>query len=272
MRKKRSKAKNKLNRYQNLTKRIINWKSYLLKKMVGFGFDKEFVFNVDNFGKISVPKNMMGTFRENFLDDIYFKHIPNSIFLNNNCPVIVDIGANVGFFSLAAYSKFPKAKIYAFEPHPYCFKIMENYRKEFKRFDWNIYDQAVSNTNEDIFLKTGNLDGFTTVSSVYNERPGFKDLAVKAIKFESFLEENNIDNIDFIKLDCEGSEYEILYALPKEKFKIIKSMCVETHEGKTENQNLNSLNNFLKNIGYKTEILDEGQYAGYIWAWQEELN
>lgn len=270
MRKKRSKAKSKLIRYQNLPKRIINWKAYLFKKIVGF--DKEFVFNVENFGEISVPKNMMGTFRENFLDDIYFKHIPESIFYDNHHPVIVDIGANVGFFSLATYSKFPKAKIYAFEPHPYCFKIMQNYNQKFKRFDWKIYDKAVSNKNEDIFLKTGNLEGFTTVSSVFNERPGFRDFPVKAIRFDTFLEENNIDEIDFIKLDCEGSEYEILYALPKDKFKIIKSLCIETHKGKTEDQNLNSLNNFMKNVGYRTKILDEGGYAGYIWAWQKEFN
>jgi FkbM family methyltransferase len=263
-----SKAKSKFIRYQNLIKRVINWKSYLLKKMVGF--DREFEFNIEDFGKISVPKNMLGPFRENFLDDIYFKHIPQSIFYNNQHPVIVDIGANVGFFSLAVYSKFPKAKIYAFEPHPYCFKVMQNYNQEFKRFDWKVYNQAVSNKNEEIFLNTSNLEGFTTVTSVFKKSEDIKVFAVKAIRFDTFLKENKIGKIDFIKLDCEGSEYEILYALPKETFKIIKSLCIETHKGENEDQNLNSLNNFLKNVGYRTEILDEGSYSGYIWAWREK--
>ncbi len=103
-----SKAKGKLYRYQNLINRVVNWKSYLLKKILGF--NKEFEFNIRDFGKISVLKNMLGPFRENFLDDIYFKHIPKEIFNKNQHPVIVDIGANVGFFSLAAFSKYPKAK------------------------------------------------------------------------------------------------------------------------------------------------------------------
>lgn len=259
------KAKGKLFRYQNLMNRVVNWKSYLLKKMIGF--DKEFEFNIRDFGKISIPKNMLGPFRENFLDDIYFKHIPDGIFNKNQQPIIIDIGGNVGFFSLAAFSKFPKAKIYAFEPHPYCFKVLQNYQQEFKRFDWNIYHLAVSNKDEDIFLNTTNLEGFTTVTSVFKKSQDVKSFPVKAVRFDTFLEESNIDHIDFIKLDCEGAEYEILYALPKEKFKIIKSLCIETHKGEKEDQNLNSLNNYLKNVGYKTQILDEGNYSGYIWAW-----
>ncbi|MBK5210577.1 MAG: FkbM family methyltransferase [Flavobacteriaceae bacterium] len=262
------KAKSKLNRYQNLIKRVLNWKFYILKKVVGF--NEDFEFNIRNFGKILVLKNMLGPFRENFLDDIYFKHIPKSVFNTNQNPVIIDIGANVGFFSLAAFSKYPKAKIYAFEPHPYCFKVLKNYKQEFKRFDWNIFNQAVSNKNENIFLNTNNLEGFTTVTSVFKKSKDIKVFAVKAVSFDTFLEENKIDYIDFIKLDCEGSEYEILYALPKEKFKIIKSLCIETHKGENENQNLNSLNKYLKNVGYKTEILDEGNYSGYIWAWKSK--
>lgn len=260
-----SKAKGKLHRYQNLIKRVINWKFYILKKVVGF--NEDFEFNIRNFGKILVLKNMLGPFRENFLDDIYFKHIPKSILNNNQHPVIIDIGANVGFFSLAAFSKFPKAKIYAFEPHPYCFKVLQNYKQEFKRFDWNIYHQAVSNKNEDIVLNTSNLEGFTTVTSVFKKSQDVKSFPVKAVRFDTFLEENKIDHIDFIKLDCEGAEYEILYALPKEKFKIIKSLCIETHKGDKDDQNLIFLNNYLKNVGYKTQILDEGNYSGYIWAW-----
>ncbi len=145
---------------------------------------------------------------------------------------------------------------------------MQNYRQEFKRFDWNIYHLAVSNKNEDILLNTSNLEGFTTVTSVFKKSQDVKSFPVKAVKFDTFLEENEINHIDFIKLDCEGAEYEILYDLPKLKFKIIKSLCIETHKGENDDQNLIYLNNYLKNVGYKTQILDEGNYSGYIWAWR----
>ena len=49
---------------------------------------------------------------------------------------------------------------------------------------------------------------------------------------------------------------------------MINSMCIETHKGKNEDHNLNSLNNYIKNFGYKTKILDGNEYCGYIWAWK----
>ena len=43
--------------------------------------------------------------------------------------VVLDIGANIGFFPLSFLSKFPKASVYAFEPHPYCFEQLQKYKQ-----------------------------------------------------------------------------------------------------------------------------------------------
>ncbi|MFC2090562.1 hypothetical protein ACFLT1_07260, partial [Bacteroidota bacterium] len=120
------KAKRKIIRYKNLISSVINWGHYLLRKIVGF--NEAFEFHIKHFGKIRVPTEMLGPFRENFLDNIYFRYIPQSVFENVSNPYIIDVGANAGFFSLAVFAKFPSATIYSFEPHPYCFEVMENYK------------------------------------------------------------------------------------------------------------------------------------------------
>ena len=264
-----SKAKNKFIRYRALTRVIKNWKSYIFRKLIGL--NKGFKFQIIGFGDLFISKNMLGPFRENFLDNIYFKHIPKEIFENKEEPIVIDIGLNVGFFSLALFWKKPKAKVYGFEPHPYCYKISQKYSEEFKRFDWNIYNQAVSSENGEIYLNTNDSESFTTVSSIFKKGDHINPVAVKAIKLSTFIEENKIDKIDFIKLDCEGSEYDILYSMPKDLFVMINSMCIETHKGKSEGQNLNALNNYVKNLGFKTITLDEGEYSGYIWAWKNDI-
>ena len=94
-----SKSKNKLNRYRNLIKVVKNYRSYIFRKLIGF--NNGFKFKIIGLGDVYVPKNMLGPFRENFLDDIYFKHIPKKIFEKNETPVVIDIGSNAGYFSLA---------------------------------------------------------------------------------------------------------------------------------------------------------------------------
>lgn len=260
------KLQKKLIRYKNIFKTIINWKYYLFMKI--FGFKKHFDLCIKNLGTIRISKNMLGPFRENFFDNVYFKYIPTEIFEKENHLIILDIGSNVGFFSLATFAKFPKSEIYSFEPHPFCFEVMTNYKHTFRHYKWNIYQQAVSNLNGKINLNTSSVSEFTTMASVFQNETKKEKHLVKSIKLDFFISESNLINIDFIKIDCEGAEYSIIYNLPKKIFERINALSVETHKGENENENTVSLNNYLMKIGYKTKMYDEGKYTGYVWAWK----
>jgi FkbM family methyltransferase len=152
--------------------------------------------------------------------DIYFKHIPKEIFKNKEELVVIDIGSNAGFFSLAFFSKKPKAKIYGFEPHPYCFKVSLNYRKEFKRFDWNIYNQAISSENGEVYLNTNDLESFTSEASVFKKGEGVKSFVVKAIKLNTFIEENKIN----ILTDKIGNSGKMLSGGQKQRIGIARAL------------------------------------------------
>lgn len=247
--------------------RVGNWPYYLLRKI--FGFHNTFTFHIKKFRKISVPPKMLGPFKENFFDKIYFRHIPKQVFKKKSSPIIIDIGANVGFFSMSAFAQFPKAKIYAFEPHPFCFQVLSSYKKDNQDLKWNIYNKAVSDKNEPITLNTSSIEAFATMTSTFKHKTIHdKVFTVDAIRLDSFIKEEQITEIDFIKLDCEGAEYSILYSLPAETFDHIKSLGIETHRGMEEDQNIYSLNKYFQNLGYSTKMVIETDYAGYIWAWR----
>ena len=89
-------AKNKIRRYSNLIKNFSNWPQYLAFKVSN---QPSFDFQLKDSFSVSVPRHMLSTFRECFFDQIYIKELPPSA-LKNDKPVIVDIGANAGFFSL----------------------------------------------------------------------------------------------------------------------------------------------------------------------------
>ena len=56
-------------------------------------------------------------------------------------------------------------------------------------------------------------------------------ISCKSVKLSTYLKENNIDRIDFLKLDCEGAEYEIVEDLSEDFLKSgVKKIVVEFHQ------------------------------------------
>jgi hypothetical protein len=107
---------------------------------------------------------------------------------------IVDIGANVGVFSLHAHTLFPNARLLAFEPSTQSRQFLE---KNTKGLNIEVYPYAVGNSRGKIILNECELISLD-------------DVVAKLQKPVSLL-----------KLDCEGSEYEIMKSSALKSFRYI---------------------------------------------------
>ena len=110
--------------------------------------------------------------------------------------VIVDIGANIGVFSVYSQMMFPDAKIYAYEPNPVPFAWLEKNREQ---FGFTTNRCAVSNS--------GGVMRFDPGSSSTNgvlSQAGEIEVSVMAA-----TEVAEGKSIDLLKLDCEGGEWKI---------------------------------------------------------------
>lgn len=125
---------------------------------------------------------------------------------------IFEIGANLAQdaeFLRKEFNLKPK-KIWVFEPHPQCFEIIK------KKYKFNSYDFAVSNKNGEAKFNAINLlvNSNSGISSLLNDTLRNKDnylkINVKTSRMDTFIEMNKIKNIDFLKLDAEGFNFEIL--------------------------------------------------------------
>ena len=211
---------------------------------------------------------MMGTFREVFLDDIYYRHIPDRIFAGRPDPLIFDIGANVGYFSLATFMKFPKSVVHSFEPHPFNFKFMQEQANRYGSYSWVLHKKAVGNKNGKIKLNTVSTASYTSMATIFDSTEERETFWAESIDLDSFIRENIERNIDFMKIDCEGAEYDIVYNLSEETFAKIDSLCIETHLGPEAGQDIHSLNTRINQAGFETKTLEDGA-TGYIWGWKE---
>jgi FkbM family methyltransferase len=166
-------------------------------------------------------------------------------------PIIIDIGANVGIVSFYFAKKYPNAKIFAYEPHPLNF---ENLVKGIKKnnitniIPFNLAVFSKSDLDVKIFLHENN----TSASSVFRFLPKDPYVEVKTISLEDIIKQNNISYIDFLKIDCEGAEFDILENTDMFYHEdiSIKNMFIEFHRfmEKLENKSVEAALEKLKEI------------------------
>ena len=127
----------------------------------------------------------------------------------NNPSVIIDGGANIGKYSLRANELCPNASIYAFEPVPATFAKLQENVKDFK----NIIPIA-KGLYSDSCSKTINIFKSSTHSSLVDfkrrTRKPIDQQEIDLIKGDDFMKEYEVAEIDFLKMDLEGADYDAL--------------------------------------------------------------
>ena len=179
-----------------------------------------------------------------------------------NSPLtIVDIGAHVGIFSIKFAYKFPKAMIYSIEPEKQNFNSL---KKNIKLNDLkNITPLKLAFFNKNGYLELG-IDPFGSGQHSLLKRASKEKERVKVITLDSFRKKIN-RKIDLIKIDTEGSEYEILLGgittIKRDK----PFLIIETHPWYDPEIDKKIIS-LIRNVkGYKWEI--KRNKGSTIFAW-----
>ena len=166
---------------------------------------------------------------------------------------IIDIGANIGQTSLyiAQHLRDYNCEIYAFEPFPSTFKkLTQNINdNEFKNI--KLFNQAVGNSNSEINMVEAcetNSGSYRNFSS--NDSSEKSKTLVKQIKLDQQIESFNF--VNFIKIDVEGYEFEVLKGAEEIIKKMKPLLFVELNDTNLKNQNSSAIEvlNFIKQLGY----------------------
>jgi len=174
---------------------------------------------------------------------------------------VIDVGAHIGLFSLFASKSCKKGKIYAFEP------IKENYEKLESNIKLNnllniqAYNTAVSKSTSKITLYQSNDE-----SGHSKFVPTDSPIEVTSKSLNEFFKENKIKTCDLLKLDCEGSEYEIIESLEEKYFEIIEKMIIEYHLANSNPELLENLKKKLKQHSYEISVDPLFKDIGFLYA------
>jgi FkbM family methyltransferase len=143
---------------------------------------------------------------------------------------ILDLGANIGVFSLYASEICVQARIDAYEPFP------STYERLVTNIESNGLSRRVKCFNEGVGAVNGvaamRLDNTVSVCGRVDvlDKKDSNAVEVKISSFEDALERMEVSNVDFVKMDIEGSEEEILLGCSPNSFKQFTRISVEIHK------------------------------------------
>lgn len=130
--------------------------------------------------------------------------------IHNPLPVIFDVGANTGEWAARMHTRIPKARIFMFEPQSTCRQAIAA-----KAIPNSVLIPcAASAQNGPATLYTPS--GTTGIASLYQRRDTyfvgeqFSAVQVQTVRIDDVLDQQNIERVDFLKLDIEGHELEAL--------------------------------------------------------------
>lgn len=187
--------------------------------------------------RLSLPdeKGVKVAFIELLLDDCYGCHEFKR--LGKKIETVLDIGGNVGLFGIAARSAFPEAKIHCYEPNI----NLESYlavQAEAAEFDYFM---------EAIGLTDGVISLDFTEESVLTRSKRDCDGVIPQTAFAKAIERME-GKVDLLKMDCEGSEWDIFK--DKESWQKINNLSLEYHLFEPEHTE-QAVRQTIENLGFR---------------------
>lgn len=198
--------------------------------------------------------------------------------------VVVDIGANMGMFALWAAPQAHQGRVICVEPTT-VFNYLDMNMALNNLTNVERLNAAIGEDNTE--LEFVYYPGQTALNHRVGLRPGIGDrlwtklqqwirgftphtLKAPCISLERLLDERKVSRVSYLKIDCEGGEYEILRTLPSKCFQQIDRLALEFHQ-MSRDQDYRELVSILKREGYQVEIktnLRDYYLAGTgeIWA------
>lgn len=146
------------------------------------------------------------------------------------CKTIIDLGANIGAFTLWASRYFPHCKIVAVEPFP----------STFDRLTRTIGENELGGRVKALNIAVSAVDGIVKFDATIGKRSYCRSVVdnpnqtesidVECLSLASLLDQNGLTQVDCLKMDVEGGEYAIVEGASSDTLRRFKVITMEYHD------------------------------------------
>ncbi len=173
---------------------------------------------------------------------------------------IIDAGANMGVFSVFAAQLASQGRLYAFEPSPITFRALEKNAKPYADILHCLNCGLGEATRKEILVSNTH----STMGNFFKDRAGsgsqneFTGETVKIISLDEFVQEQQLPRLDFIKIDTEGYEANILRGAAESIKRFRPVLVMSAYHAPTDREALPKL---VRSIvpDYRCQIINRGE-------------
>jgi FkbM family methyltransferase len=212
-----------------------------------------------------MPHTKLGSYNVEFRNSEEFHLLKNEIFTQNHyyfetenpTPFIIDAGAHIGLATLYFKKLYPHARIIAIEPQPQNFQLLENNIFENQLTDITTYQIALAEQagTQEFYSDNTSLEWLSTAGFLPGSWIGTQSsdqITVQTLPLSHFLTQP----VDFLKMDIEGAETNVLLAAA-DHLSQVKHLMLEFHPH--PHQKLTDLHTFLTKRYKNVEVWKKGQ-------------
>jgi FkbM family methyltransferase len=210
-------------------------------------------------------------YRVTYRNDCEFEVICDDIFARNvyyfeasrTAPRIIDCGGHIGLAVLYFKSLYPEARILTFEPNPETFALLQKNIVQNNLHGVQAINMAVTrDASEDAILYVGQnflkaWDSTGTIEpDLWFNMHDYRGIAVQSTRLSSYIN----GRIDFVKLDIEGAEVDVLAELDG-KLAAVGAITLEYHQNPVnfEEQKLEKIIETLETHGFNCQIYHQAE-------------
>jgi FkbM family methyltransferase len=159
-------------------------------------------------------------------------YTPNAAFQINDTDTVIDIGAHKGYFTVYASKHAKNGNVYSFEPtnKNYSYLAKNVQLNNCTNVHLNKLGVANKKSERKIYEYSEQAGGISMIKDWFADKKKVKASSIKCITLEDVFKQNKIKKVDFMKLDCEGAEHEILLSSSAATMKKIEKISMEYHE------------------------------------------
>lgn len=171
--------------------------------------------------------------------------------------IVVDVGAQIGVFSVMAARKASSGRVISFEPHPENHALLQKNKEENGLHHMKIHNRAVAACSGPLtfYISSFNTGGHSIVSSEGSREA----LTVEGVRLDEILQSESVSHIDYLKMDCEGAEVQILHGMKPDILQSIDRIVMEIHD--PADATPDGLAGWLRDRGYEVDVREFMVYA-----------
>lgn len=178
-----------------------------------------------------------------------------------DCKTVVDAGANIGAFSVWAAQQLPAARILALEPYPETFARLQHNLSANRLVDrvQAVQTALASQSGKRAMSPEAESQRRSLIAADLDAK-GKDGIQVPSITLSALIDECNLPPIDLLKMDIEGSEWEVLHSTPVDTFRRIRRIQFEYHEVHSRlGYSKDALFEYLRSAGYRLTYCQEDE-------------